>query len=64
MDGQLGRVFHASTVFQSSMENYPWLAIDFGARWRIQVVEVVPPFQPSARLAFQNIEVRHISCDG
>jgi len=61
MDGQLGRVFYTSTVFQSFVENYPWLAIDFGTRWKIQLVEVVPPFQPNARLNFQNIEVRHIT---
>jgi hypothetical protein len=57
MDGQLGRVFYTSTVFQSFVENYPWLAIDFGTRWRIHLVEVVPPFQPDARQTFQNIEV-------
>ena len=55
MDGRLGST--SSTFFQSSMETYPWLAIDFGTRWRIELVEIVPPLQPDARLTFQNIEV-------
>jgi len=61
MDGQLGRVFYTSAVFQSSVENFPWLAIDFGTKWRIQLIEIVPPFQPDARLTFQNIEVQHLT---